>query len=199
MVICSAIMVIIRSSPFGGVTRTRTLIALQMLTESYARELSRLLSSPVSGVQGALRSLERDGLVAGRPVGRTRLFRIDPRYFARRELANLLDRLAEAEPKLARRAAEIRRRPRRAGKPLGPPSDAPRCPRWRSGSAMPCDATASAPCSRVADAQACIHAVGSSPPTPISSSRARSTASDWTKRCARWDSHAGAISMCTRP
>jgi len=52
------------SRPFGSPTRTHALLALQLLTESYARELARLLVLNLSGVQKALQSLERDGLVA---------------------------------------------------------------------------------------------------------------------------------------
>ena len=110
--------VIGRSSPFGSSTRTRTLLALQLLEESYARELARLLDAPLSGVQKALQSLERDGLVAGRSVGRTRSYRLDPRYFAYRELDAFIGRLIEAEETLAKRVAMLRRRPRRTGKPL---------------------------------------------------------------------------------
>jgi DNA-binding transcriptional ArsR family regulator len=99
-------------------TRTKVLLALRLLEESYPRELARLLDSPVSGVQQALRGLEKDGLVAARPVGRTRLFRIDPRYFARPELEGYLQRLLEPEAEIRRRASASRRRPRRGGKPL---------------------------------------------------------------------------------
>ena len=106
------------SSPFGSAARTRVLLALQLLTESYARELARVLDLHVSGVQKALQSLERDGLVAGRAVGRTRVFRIDPRNAARKELEQYLSRLLEAEHDLRERAASLRRRPRRTGKPL---------------------------------------------------------------------------------
>jgi DNA-binding transcriptional ArsR family regulator len=88
------------------------------MTETYARELARLLDSSLSGIQKAIRSLERDGLVAGRAAGRTRLYRLSPRASARRELERYLDRLLDAEPELRSRTAGIRRRPRRAGKPL---------------------------------------------------------------------------------
>ena len=47
------------------------------------------------GVQKALQSLEVDGLVAGRPVGRTRVFQMDPRYFAHDALKQFLRRLTE--------------------------------------------------------------------------------------------------------
>ena len=106
------------SSPFGGSTRTRVLVALVLLETSYPRELARLLEAPVSGVRQALAGLERDGLVSGRMLGRTREVRLDPVYFARDELRAYLARLAEGEPELRARVASLRRRPRRTGKPL---------------------------------------------------------------------------------
>ena len=105
------------SSPFGGQTRTRVLLALRLLDESYPRELARLFEVPVNGVQMALKGLERDGLVAGRMLGRTRVFSLNPRYFARDELGRFLLRLAEADADLRARVGELRRRPRRTGKP----------------------------------------------------------------------------------
>jgi DNA-binding transcriptional ArsR family regulator len=111
-------MVKTTSSPFGGEGRTRVLLALRVLSESYPRELARLLGMPFSTVQKALSSLEKDGLVAGRAVGRTRVFQLDPRYFARDELQRFLLRLAEPELALQARVATLRRRPRRTAKPL---------------------------------------------------------------------------------
>lgn len=105
-------------SPFGSVTRTRVLLALELLSESHARELARLLGHPLSSVQKALRSLEGDGLVSVRDVGRTRVYRMDPRAFAGRELRAYLRRLAETDSALVAGASSLRRRPRRTGKPL---------------------------------------------------------------------------------
>lgn len=110
--------VITRSRPFGSDTRTRALVALCLLEESYARELARLLGSPLSGVQAALRGLERDGLVGARSAGRTRLYRLEPRYFAARELREYLARLGTADKLLEREISTLRKRPRRSGKPL---------------------------------------------------------------------------------
>ena len=106
------------ASPFGSATRTRALLALELLTESHARELSRLLACPLSSVQKALQSLERDGLVIVRDVGRTRVYRIDPRADAARELRAYLRRLAESDPDLSAGVSSMRRRPRKTGKPL---------------------------------------------------------------------------------
>jgi DNA-binding transcriptional ArsR family regulator len=106
------------ASPFGGEGRTRVLLALRLLSESYPRELARVLGMPFSSVQKALRSLENDGLVAARTLGRTRVFRFDPRYFAYDELQRFLLRLTEPEFELRTRVAALRRRPRRTAKPL---------------------------------------------------------------------------------
>lgn len=111
-------MVKSNSSPFGSGTRTRVLLALSLLGESYPRELARLLEIPLFGVQKALRSLEQDGIVAGRSVGRTRVIQLDPRYFAKESLQQFLRRLLEPEAELRTRVAALRRRPRRTGKPL---------------------------------------------------------------------------------
>jgi len=111
-------MLVGNSSPFGSRTRTRILVALHLLEESHPRGLARLLGGHLNTVQSALRGLERDGLVAARPAGRMRLFRLDPRYFAARELAGYLARLAEADDGLSTSTAALRRRPRRSGKPL---------------------------------------------------------------------------------
>jgi predicted transcriptional regulator len=97
---------------------SRVMLGLRVLTESYARELARILGRNLSPVQRALQSLERDGLVAARSVGRTRLYRVSPRAFARRELEAYLDRLLEPEVDLRAKAAALRRRTRRTGKPL---------------------------------------------------------------------------------
>jgi DNA-binding transcriptional ArsR family regulator len=99
------------SSPFGSQARTRVLLAVRLLEESYPREL------PLNSVQMAIRSLERDGLLASRRVGRTRLVRLNPRYFARDDLQPYLLTLAAADADLRRRMTALRRRPRRSGKP----------------------------------------------------------------------------------
>ena len=111
-------MLVSRSSPFGGQARTLVLLALSLLAESFPRELARLLEVPLNGVQQALRGLEVDGLVAARSAGRTRLYRLNPLYFALQELRDYLKRLAVAETELTERTAQLRKRPRRAGKSL---------------------------------------------------------------------------------
>lgn len=111
-------VVVSRSSPFGSQTRTRVLLALELLGDAYPRELARALGSQVSAVQRALRSLERDGLVAGRTLGRIRLYRVNPAYAAVTQLRRFLQRLAAGDRELQASLASLRRRPRRTGKPL---------------------------------------------------------------------------------
>ena len=111
-------VVVGRSSPFGSQTRTRVLLALELLGDAYPRELARALGSQLSAVQRALRSLERDRLVAGRTLGRIRLYCIDPTFAAVPELRRLLRRLAEGDESLQSSLATLRRRPRRTGKRL---------------------------------------------------------------------------------
>jgi len=106
------------SSPFGGTARTRVLLALRLLSESYPRELARVLDMPFSSVHKALQSLEKDRLVAGRALGRTRVVTLDPRYFARDDLQRFLLRLTGPEFELKARVSSLRRRPRRTAKPL---------------------------------------------------------------------------------
>ncbi len=93
-------------------------VALRLLDSSYPRELSRLLDIPVSAASRALANLERDALVAGRLVGRSRIYTLNPAYFAKHELEAYLSRLAVADTKLRAKAVQLRRRPRRTGKPL---------------------------------------------------------------------------------
>ena len=97
-------------SPFGSYARTRALLTLHLMGESYAREMARLLDVSLSSVQGALRSLEVDGLITARSAGRTRLYRIDPRGFATKELELYLARLLEGEDLLRARVARRARR-----------------------------------------------------------------------------------------
>jgi hypothetical protein len=93
-------------------------VALGLLGSSFPRELSRLLATPVSAVSRALYGLERDALVAGRLAGRTRIFTLNPAYFAKRELEAYVTRLADGDTDLVTRVESMRRRPRRSGKPL---------------------------------------------------------------------------------
>ncbi|MBI1873670.1 MAG: hypothetical protein HYS05_07255 [Acidobacteria bacterium] len=96
-------------------------MALQLLQDSYPqgwpqRSLRRLPA------RKTLRSLELDGLVTGRRLGRTRLYEINPRYYARTEVLAYAGKLADADQELQERLTRLRRRPRRLVSRLDAPS-----------------------------------------------------------------------------
>lgn len=103
---------------FGTRTRTDLLILIEMLGETHAAELARLSGVRLSTVQNALTSLEQTGAVVGVVEGRARRVRLNPRYFAAAELRTLLEKLGRSDVELLDKVAELRRRPRRAGKSL---------------------------------------------------------------------------------
>lgn len=106
------------STLFGTENRSRVLIALRLLEQSWASELSALLGLRLFVVQTALRSLELEGALVSQLVGRSRVFSLNPRYVAARELSELLWKLGSLDVDLQQQLAERRRRPRRSGKEL---------------------------------------------------------------------------------
>lgn len=99
----------IPSSPFGSKARSQVLFALSLMDESYPRELARVLEGPLFSIQKALASLERDGLLASRLLGRTRLYTLNARYIASRELREYLARLAGRDFELKKKVGTVRR------------------------------------------------------------------------------------------
>jgi DNA-binding transcriptional ArsR family regulator len=103
---------------FGTRRRTEVLILIALLGETYPSELARQLGAPLFSIQTVVEALERDGIVATRKRGGTRLVTLDPRFYAAKELRKLLLRLAEGEPEIQEASTRRRTRPRRRGKPL---------------------------------------------------------------------------------
>ena len=93
------------------------LVSLRLLDETYPSELAQLLGIGTYSVQRVLEALEGEGVVVSRLMGRTRIVKLNPRYFAAEELAALLWSLGKRDADLQRLLAAKRRRPRRAGKP----------------------------------------------------------------------------------
>lgn len=89
-----------------------------MKGQSHVSELAPALGVSVAGVAKAVRQLERDGLIAAIEHGRTRVLQLNPRWFAKSELRQLLERMAEAQPELHKPMWSVRARPRRSGKEL---------------------------------------------------------------------------------
>lgn len=103
---------------FGSVRRTQVLTLLALLEETYPAELVRLLGATKASILKVVDGLEAEGVVSSRQLGRTRRLTLDPRYFAARELRELLQKLASGSPNLQQIASSRRSRPRRKGKEL---------------------------------------------------------------------------------
>ncbi|MCA1808770.1 MAG: winged helix-turn-helix domain-containing protein [Lentisphaerae bacterium] len=87
--------------------------------EGYASEIARFYDTDLYGIQKQLDKLETGGVLASRLVGRTRLYRFNPRYSFLNELRNLLEKALGFYPADEQeRLRVVRRRPRRRGKPL---------------------------------------------------------------------------------
>jgi hypothetical protein len=94
------------------------LLLTALLGESYPSELARLLGAPIYSVQKIVDALDGEGVLATRIIGRERRVSLNPRYRAHAPLRELLLRLVEVDTDLQARAAGLRRRPRRKGKPV---------------------------------------------------------------------------------
>jgi sugar-specific transcriptional regulator TrmB len=103
---------------FGSDARTRVLLSVALLEQSYPREIARIAKVPLVSVQRIVNDLERQGVVASRLHGAQREVRLNPSYFAAAELRPLLLRLSLADTQITQEIESLRRRPRRAGKEL---------------------------------------------------------------------------------
>jgi hypothetical protein len=106
------------ASLLGSVNKERVLIYLISRASGYSREIARFYDAPLSPIQNALEKLEEAGVLVSRAVGSTREYQLNPRYPARDQLANLLNRALALYPATLREQLLVRRtRPRRRGKP----------------------------------------------------------------------------------
>jgi DNA-binding transcriptional ArsR family regulator len=102
---------------FGTEMRTRLLLLITVLEETYPGELSRYSGTSISSVQRTLDLLEREGLIATRQRV-VRSVGLNPVYPATKELRSFLLRVAEGYPQYQQIRESIRKRPRRRGKTL---------------------------------------------------------------------------------
>lgn len=102
---------------FGNENRTAVLLAIRLLQQTWPSELAKVLSLRLFTVQQILTSFEQEGVIASRVMGRTRVVTLNPRYFAAKELDALTWKLAMQNTELQQALAQVRRRPRAAGKP----------------------------------------------------------------------------------
>jgi hypothetical protein len=102
---------------FGTETRTRLLLLIAVLDETYPSELSKYAGTSISSVQRTLDLLERENLIATRQLV-VRAVTLNPTYPAAKELRAFLLRVAEGYPQYREIRESIRRRPRRRNKAL---------------------------------------------------------------------------------
>ncbi|MDD5707289.1 MAG: winged helix-turn-helix domain-containing protein [Kiritimatiellae bacterium] len=103
----------------GSTNAERVLIFLLARDEGYASGVAKFFGTDLYGIQKQLEKLEAGGVLASRTVGRTRLYRFNPRCPFLNELRALLEKALAFYPEAEReRLRIVRRRPRRRGKPL---------------------------------------------------------------------------------
>ncbi len=107
---------------FGNVVIEKIFFYLLMNQKGYGSQLSVQLEVPLFSIQKALERLEKGGVLVAQNVGKTRLFTFNPRYPFLKELRAFLTKSYEFLPQAHKTKyyePVVRRRPRRAGKPLG--------------------------------------------------------------------------------
>src|SRR5438477_7961008 len=101
----------------GSVNKERVLVYLAARGKGYSRAIARFFRIPLSPIQVAMDKLEAAGVLVSRSVGNTREYEFNPRYPARAELQQLIQRALSLYPTSLRDQLIITRaRPRRKGK-----------------------------------------------------------------------------------
>jgi hypothetical protein len=102
----------------GSVNAERVLIYILARDEGYARAIARFFGADPDSIQKQLVKLESGGILISKEMGRTVIYRFNPRYAFLPELKQLLSRALEVYPaELIEKLQYSRRRPRRRGKP----------------------------------------------------------------------------------
>jgi DNA-binding IclR family transcriptional regulator len=111
-------MLDLRPRVFGSPLRSRVLVLIAALGETYPAEIARLLKAPRFSVQRIVDDLENERLIATRLWGNERRVTLQPASVGAKELQAYLRKLADGYPEFREITDSLRRRPRRRGKPL---------------------------------------------------------------------------------
>jgi DNA-binding transcriptional ArsR family regulator len=104
---------------FGNIIIEKILIFLFVYGEGYPLGIARVFGVPVNRIQQQLKRLENGGIIASRLVGNVRLYTFNPRFPFLKELKELVAKAYEFVPEKEKGIYyRMRKRPRRAGKPL---------------------------------------------------------------------------------
>ncbi|HRK02937.1 MAG TPA: ArsR family transcriptional regulator [Oligoflexia bacterium] len=107
------------SGIFGNETAEKVLLFLENYEFGYPRGIAKTFDLSISQVQNQLERFEREGIVASRLVGKTRMYEWNPRYLFLPELRAMLEKALKRLPEsLQEKYFRARTRPRRKGKPL---------------------------------------------------------------------------------
>jgi len=103
----------------GNSTVEKVLFALESYGQAYPLGLSKMFDISVNGIQQQMDRLENGGVIVSSMVGRTRLYKFNPRYPFLKELKELLKREMEfLSEKELQKYYKKRTRPRKKGKPI---------------------------------------------------------------------------------
>jgi hypothetical protein len=103
----------------GSENAARVLLFLHARDEGYAHQVARFYDTALQPVQRQLEKFEAAGILYSRKVGRTRVYRFNPRCPFVEELRALLGKALSLYADEARNALAMdRRRPRQPGKPV---------------------------------------------------------------------------------
>ncbi len=103
----------------GNSTIEKILFALESYGQAYPLELSKMFNISVNGIQQQMDRLENGGLVVSSMLGKTRLYKFNPRYPFLKELKVLIQRAMEfLSKKEIQKYYRRRTRPRKKGKSL---------------------------------------------------------------------------------
>ena len=104
---------------FGNIIIEKILFFLYVYAEGYPLGMAKVFGVPVNRIQQQLKRLENGGIVVSRLVGKVRLYTFNPRFPFLEELKELMAKAYEFVPENEKeRYFRMRKRPRRAGKPL---------------------------------------------------------------------------------
>lgn len=103
----------------GSAAAERALVFINAQGEGYARDIAGFFGCGVTPIWKQLEKFETAGVLYSEPQGRTRLYRLDPRYALYKEIKSLLDKmLTFYPPDQQEQLLMNRRRPRRKNKPI---------------------------------------------------------------------------------
>jgi dihydroorotate dehydrogenase len=103
---------------FGSRKQTVLLILIACLEESFPSEMSRISGIPIATTIQAVDKFELMGLLAVSTRGKERRVRLNPRFFALKELKALIGKVIEGEPEIQSMLERVRTRPRRKAKEI---------------------------------------------------------------------------------